>query len=63
MPDSHLDFFPSNFGAVSYEQGERFNQKISLMEKPYQVKWTPKMLADYSWKFQRDLPEAKFSRK
>lgn len=63
MLDSHLDFFPSNLGAVSDEQGERFHQDISLMEKRYQGKWSPGMLADYCWRLKRDLPEAKYSRK
>lgn len=62
MLDSHLDFFPTNLGAVSDEQGERFHQDISLMEKRYQGKWSPGMLADYCWRFRRDLPEAKYSR-
>jgi hypothetical protein len=31
--DSHLDYFPTNFGAVSEEQGERFHQDIKEMEK------------------------------
>ena len=32
---SHMDFFPANLGAVSDEQGERFHQDISTMEKRY----------------------------
>ncbi|UYV67228.1 hypothetical protein LAZ67_4004435 [Cordylochernes scorpioides] len=42
---SHLDFFPDNLGAVSDEHGERFHQDISSMEKRYQGKWSPAMLA------------------
>lgn len=61
--DSHLDFFPENLGAVSDEHGERFHQDISKMEKRYQGKWCPRMLADYCWTIKRDLPEAKYSRK
>jgi len=45
--DSHLDFFPQNLGAVSDEHGQRFHQEISTMEKQYQDKWSPSMLADY----------------
>ncbi|XP_050322654.1 uncharacterized protein LOC126754589 isoform X2 [Bactrocera neohumeralis] len=63
MLDSHLDFFPANLGAVSDEQGERFHQDISLVEKCYQGKWSPGMLADYCRRLKRDLPEAKYSRK
>ena len=37
--DSHLDFFPENFVAVSDEYGGRFRQDISTIEKGYQGKW------------------------
>ncbi|UYV69440.1 hypothetical protein LAZ67_6003617 [Cordylochernes scorpioides] len=60
---SHLDFFPDNLGAVSDEHGERFHQDISSMEKRYQGKWSPAMLADYCWTLKRDLPQAKYRRK
>ncbi|KAH9633685.1 hypothetical protein HF086_012611 [Spodoptera exigua] len=50
-------------GAVSDEHGERFHQDISDMEKRYQGKWSPNMLADYCWTIKRDQPEAKYSRK
>ena len=43
---SHLHFFPKNLGAVSDEHGERFHQEISIMERRYQGKWNPRMLAD-----------------
>lgn len=46
---SHLDFFPSNLGDFSDEHGERFHQAIQQMEKRYQGKWNPNMLADYCW--------------
>ncbi|UYV81646.1 hypothetical protein LAZ67_20001789 [Cordylochernes scorpioides] len=55
---SHLDFFPDNLGAVSDEHGERFHQDISSMEKRYQGKWSPAMLADYCWTLKRDLQQA-----
>ncbi|UYV76721.1 hypothetical protein LAZ67_14001873 [Cordylochernes scorpioides] len=58
---SHLDFFPDNLGAVSDEHGERFHQDISSMEKRYQGKWCPGMLADYCWTLKRDVPQAKVS--
>ncbi|UYV76619.1 hypothetical protein LAZ67_14001482 [Cordylochernes scorpioides] len=60
---SHLDFFPDNLGAVSDEHGERFHQDISSMEKRYQGKWSPAMLADYCWTLKRDLPQANYRRK
>ncbi|UYV65083.1 hypothetical protein LAZ67_3003062 [Cordylochernes scorpioides] len=52
-----------NLGAVSDEQGDRFHQDISSMEKRYQGKWSPAMLADYCWTLKRDLPQAKHRRK
>ncbi|UYV84312.1 K02A2.6-like [Cordylochernes scorpioides] len=55
---SHLDFFPDNLGAVSDEHGERFHQDISSMEKRYQGKWSPCMLADYCWTLKKDVPQA-----
>ncbi|UYV84165.1 hypothetical protein LAZ67_X001390 [Cordylochernes scorpioides] len=57
---SHLDFFPDNLGAVSDEHGERFHQAISSLEKRYQGKWSPAMLADDCWALKRDLPQAKY---
>ena len=45
MLNSHLNFFSTNLGAVSDEQGERFHQDIFLMEKPYQGKWNAEMPA------------------
>ncbi|UYV72794.1 hypothetical protein LAZ67_10000749 [Cordylochernes scorpioides] len=60
---SHLKFFPDNLGAVSDERGERFHQDISSMEKRYQGKWSPGMLADYCWTLKRDVPQAKYIRK
>jgi hypothetical protein len=59
--DSHLDLFPENLGAVSDEHGERFHQDISTMEKRYQGTCSPSMLANYSWKLRRDVPQAKYS--
>ena len=60
---SHLDFFPKNLGAVSDEHGERFHQEISIMERRYQGKWNPRMLADFCWTLRRDVPQAKYRRK
>jgi hypothetical protein len=60
---SHLDFFPANLGDVSDEQGERFHQDISTVEKRYQGKWSPSMLADYCWPLTRDAPEVSYKRK
>ena len=49
-------FFPPNYGAVSDEHGEQFHQQISAMEKRYQEKWSPAMLADYFWMIVRGAP-------
>jgi hypothetical protein len=59
---SHLDFFPENCGAVSDEHGERFHQTIAEMEKRYQGKWSPVMLADFCWTVVRDSPELVYKR-
>ena len=60
---SHLDFFPPNLGAVSDEHGKRFHQDILCIEKRYQGKWSPSMLADYCWNLKRDVRESKYCRK
>ena len=59
---SHLDFFPQNCGAVSDEHGERFHQDIAAMEKWYQGKWSPSMLADYCWTITKDVPDIEYKR-
>ena len=51
--DSHLDYFPANLGAYSEEQGERFHQDITSMEKRYQGRWNVSMMADYCWSLKR----------
>src|SRR5215470_1287932 len=51
---SHLDFFPSNLGAVSDEHGERFHQEIAVMESRYQGRFNPNMMGDYCWFLQRE---------
>jgi hypothetical protein len=61
--DSHLDVFPENLRAVSDEHRERFHQDIPSMEKRYQGKRIPIMLADYCWTLRRDIPQAQYSRK
>lgn len=60
---SHLNFFPENLGAVSDEHGERFHQDINTMEKNYQGKWDPRMMADFCWMLRRDTVEKKHRRK
>ena len=54
--DSHLDLLPENLGSVSDEHGERFHQDISTMEKRYEGKWIPSMLADYCRTLRTDDP-------
>ena len=50
---SHLDFFPGNLGDVNDEDGERFHQDISVIEKRYQGKPNERMMGDYCWYLQR----------
>jgi hypothetical protein len=47
--DSHLNLFPSDFGAIIDEQGERFHQETSIMEKRFLGKWSSSLLADYCY--------------
>jgi len=54
MLHSHLDFFPESLRATSDEQGERFHQDISSMEKRYQGKCTPAMMRDFCWFLMRE---------
>lgn len=51
---SHLEFFSANLGAVSDEQGERFHQDISVMERRYQGRWDPAMMDDFCWVLQNE---------
>jgi hypothetical protein len=53
---SHLDYFPSNLGAYSEEQGERFHQDICQMERRYQGRWNISMMADFCWSLKRANP-------
>ncbi|GBM82004.1 hypothetical protein AVEN_231485-1 [Araneus ventricosus] len=41
--DSHLNFFPQNFGAISDEHVERFHQDISKFEKRFSGRWKRSM--------------------
>jgi len=43
----HLVILLGNMGAVSDENGERFHQDISQMEKRYSSKWNPNMFTDH----------------
>ena len=54
---SHLDFFPSDLGAVSDEHGERFHQEISVMESRYKGRLNTSMMGDYCWFLQRDTTD------
>ena len=60
---SHLDYFPSNCGDFSEEQGERFHQDIAIMEDRYQGRWDVNMHSDYCWCLKRDDINAKHKRK
>jgi len=50
--DSHLDFFPSNLGEVSEEQGERIHQGISVIEGRYLGRFDTNMMGDFCWHLQ-----------
>src|ERR1043165_6615452 len=53
---SHLVYFSENLERFSEEQGERFHQYISEMERRYQGRWN--MMADYFWNLKRHNPAA-----
>lgn len=57
---AHLNYFPDNVGKLSDEQGERFHQEVSKIEKRYQGRWNKTMLADYVW-LQKKETNYKFS--
>jgi hypothetical protein len=38
---SLLSFFPEKLGAISFKQGERFDQGKAKMEQRYQERWYP----------------------
>jgi hypothetical protein len=58
--DPHLDFIPTNLGAVSDEHGERFHQGISTMKKQCWGTWSPRMLADCHWALVRGAPAVRY---
>jgi hypothetical protein len=60
---SHLDYFPTNLGTYSEEQGERFHQDISEMERRYQGFWNVNMMADYCWSLKRHNRDLHHKRK
>ncbi|GBM59891.1 hypothetical protein AVEN_62370-1 [Araneus ventricosus] len=60
--DSHLNFFPDNYGQVSDEHGERFHQDVANMEKRYQGNWSTTNLSDYCWALIRDAPHIDYKR-
>ena len=46
---SHLYYFRDNCGMFSDEQGERFHQEVTAIEKRYRGHCDKAMLADYVW--------------
>ncbi|GBM64169.1 hypothetical protein AVEN_89023-1 [Araneus ventricosus] len=61
--DSHLNFFPQNFDAISDEHGERFHQDISMFEKRFSGQWNRSTLTEYSWSVIRDTQSDAYKRK
>lgn len=59
---SHLDWFPKNLGDMSDEQGERFHQDLSTMERRYQGRWDIHMMSDYCWNLMRECSDRPHSR-
>ena len=61
--NSHLDYFPENYGSCGEEQGERFHQDIRMMQERNQGRLDINMLADYCWCLKRDIPVPQHKRK
>lgn len=59
---SHLDFFPTNLGESSDEQGERFHQDMKQIELNYQGYWNETMLGDYCWFLIRETDPSQYKR-
>jgi hypothetical protein len=60
---SHIDYFPENLGDFSEEQGERFHQDISEMEKRYQGRWDVNTVADFCRTLKREANQNTRKRK
>ena len=59
---SHLEYFPPNLGAVSEEQGKKFQQDLKDVEQRYQGRWDVNTMADCCWsiaRFERALKSLK----
>ncbi|XP_049863041.1 uncharacterized protein LOC126356251 [Schistocerca gregaria] len=63
MMGSHLDYFTESCSDVSDEHGERFHKDISTIERRYEGKWVPSMLADYCWNIIREKKDSQYKRK
>lgn len=61
--ESHLEFFPSNVGQLSDEQGERGHQDLKKMEKRYLGKNLINAIADHCWSLCRKGNEGCFEGK
>ena len=60
---SHLELFPENLSQLSDEQGERFHQKISTIERRFAGNIQVKMLANYCWSLKRETDDSSHKRK
>ena len=59
---SHLDFFPTNLGKVSDEQGEKFHRDISVIKGRYQGRFDANMIGDFCWYLQRESKGSSYKR-
>ena len=67
VTEDTLFAFPSRFLSIEFrdvsdEHWERFHQDIAAMEKRYQGKWNPAILADCCWNVVRDDPDVEYKR-
>ena len=60
---SHLDYFPKNWGDLGEEQGECFHHDIHNMEEHCQGPRDVNFFADYCWCLKHDTVAAERKRK
>ena len=60
---SPLDFFSSNLGEVSDEQGEILHQDISTIEGWYWGCYDANMMGDFCWNLQSESKSSSYKRK
>lgn len=58
-----LRFYPKTLGTLSDYHRERFRQKIPLIKRLYNGKWSEGILEDFCWLVRREAPTDNMKRK